>query len=327
MAIMQGKWLQANQKEGGPKARSSHAVAVVGKKAYVFGGEVEPRVPVDNLMHVFDLEDNSWSVAEAKGDAPPPRVGVTMVPIGSVIYLFGGRDQSHKELNHFYSFDTDSCQWNLISSEADGPPNRSYHAMAADDKQVYVFGGCGEQSRLNDLWAFNVEEGEWKALPAPPPESKLVPRGGPGLVVLDNKVWVIFGFGGKHELPDIHCFDLRTNMWEEVEAKGEIKPTPRSVFACFALGKHIVVYGGEVDPSDLGHMGAGSFCGDVFALDTEALEWIRVEDGGGESHPGPRGWTAFSVGSCCGGNGMLVYGGNSPSNKRLDDIFFLQLAA
>lgn len=197
--------------------------------------------------------------------------------------------------------------------------------MAADDKHVYVFGGCGENGRLNDLWSFSVEEGEWKALPAPPPESQLVPRGGPGLAVVDNKVWVIFGFGGKHELRDIHCFDLRTNTWEEVEAKGEIKPTPRSVFACFAVGKFIVVYGGEVDPSDLGHMGAGSFCGDVFALDTEALEWIRVEDGG-ESHPGPRGWSAFSVGSSCGDNLMLVYGGNSPTNKRLDDIFFLQLA-
>lgn len=36
-----GCW-QVTQPAGAPKARSSHAVAIVGKKAYVFGGEFEP---------------------------------------------------------------------------------------------------------------------------------------------------------------------------------------------------------------------------------------------------------------------------------------------
>lgn len=325
MAIIRGKWLQAEQKEGGPKARSSHAVAVVGKKAYVFGGEVEPRVPVDNQIHVFDLEDYTWSVAEVKGAPPPPRVGVTMVAVGPVVYIFGGRDKDHQELNHFYSFDTRSGEWKLISCDADGPPHRSYHAMAADESQVYVFGGCGQNGRLNDLWAYNIEEGKWRALPGC---SKLAPRGGPGLAVTGNKVWVVFGFGGKHELSDVHRFDLDTNLWEEVETSGE-KPSPRSVFSCFSQGKYVVVYGGEVDPSDLGHMGAGAFVSDTFALDTETLEWRKVhddaEDVEGKPHPGPRGWSAFSPGRCCGSYGMVVYGGNSPSNARLDDIFFLQL--
>jgi hypothetical protein len=52
------------QPDGAPKARSSHAVAVVGTKAYVFGGEFEPRVPLDNEVHVFDLDSRTWSVME-----------------------------------------------------------------------------------------------------------------------------------------------------------------------------------------------------------------------------------------------------------------------
>uniref|UniRef100_A0A0D6QZF2 Nitrile-specifier protein 5 n=1 Tax=Araucaria cunninghamii TaxID=56994 RepID=A0A0D6QZF2_ARACU len=324
MAIMQAKWLQAKQKEGGPKARSSHAVAVVGKKAYVFGGELEPRVPVDNAMYVFDTEDYSWSVAEARGPAPPPRIGITMVSVGPLVYVFGGRDKEHRELGEFYSFDTVSGEWRVLPS---GPPERSYHAMAADDsrREVYVFGGCGINGRLNDLWAFNIEQGTWRQLPSPPEGSNLVPRGGPGLAVAGGKVWVLFGFGGKHELSDIHCFDHVTNLWQEVETSGK-KPCPRSVFAASVQGKYIVVYGGEVDPSDKGHMGAGAFSSEVFALDTQSLEWSRVHDDvEGSAHPGPRGWSAFSPGFFCGCYGMLVYGGNSPSNERLDDIFFLQL--
>ena len=47
---------QLDQKGTGPGARSSHAITLVGHKAYAFGGEFTPRVPVDNKIHVFDLE-------------------------------------------------------------------------------------------------------------------------------------------------------------------------------------------------------------------------------------------------------------------------------
>ena len=36
--------------------RSSQAVSVVGQKAYIFGGELIPREPVDNRVDVIDLD-------------------------------------------------------------------------------------------------------------------------------------------------------------------------------------------------------------------------------------------------------------------------------
>jgi len=107
---------QLDQHGTGPGARSSHAIAIVGQKAYVFGGEFAPRVPVDNKIHVFDLETLTWSVADANGDVPPPRVGVSMVPIGKTIYVFGGRDVEHNELNELYSFDTLTNKWTQLST-------------------------------------------------------------------------------------------------------------------------------------------------------------------------------------------------------------------
>ncbi|XP_043715030.1 nitrile-specifier protein 5 [Telopea speciosissima] len=319
MAVFQGKWIKLEQKGLGPGERSSHAIAVVGQKAYVFGGEHSPRVPVDNKVHVFDLQDLTWSIANATGDIPPPRVGVTMSAVGDTIYVFGGRDAKHTELSELYSFDTCTNEWTLLSSGDAGPEHRSYHSMIADDSHVYVFGGCGVAGRLNDLWAFEVKDHKWVKFPVP--GDSCPGRGGPGLAVCGGKIWVVYGFAGK-EADDVHCFDLVKGEWSQVETTGE-KPTARSVFSTAVIGQSIFIYGGEVDPSDLGHMGAGMFSDEPYTLDTETKMWSRWEDvSNSKEHPGPRGWCAFSAGKRDGKEGLLVYGGNSPSNDRLGDIFF-----
>lgn len=321
MAELNGKWVKLEQKGSGPGARSSHAIAVVGQKAYVFGGEFTPRVPVDNDMHVFDLEEKTWSVPHVTGDVPPPRVGVTMVAVDKTIYIFGGRDVDHKELNELYSFDTSANLWTLLSSGEIGPPNRSYHSMTADNGRVYIFGGCGVAGRLVDLWAYDTVEGKW--IKFPEPQYNCLPRGGPGLLVSSGKIWVVYGFSGE-ELDDVHCFNHTTEEWTLVEATGD-KPSPRSVFSATIIGKHVILYGGEIDPSDLGHLGAGKFSDQVFALDTETYVWKKLEvvAESVDENPGPRGWCAFSAGKLDGKDGLLVYGGNSPTNDRLGDIFFL----
>ncbi|TMW95222.1 hypothetical protein EJD97_009212 [Solanum chilense] len=316
-AATQGKWIKLEEKGAGPGARSSHAITIVGHKVYSFGGEFTPRVPVDNKLYVFDLNSQEWSVADAAGDVPPPRVGVTMATVGETAYIFGGRDAEHKELNELYSFDTTTNKWTLLSSgDDDDPPHRSYHSMTADYRRIYVFGGCGNAGRLNDLWGYDVVDKKWIKYPVPGENCK--PRGGPGLTVVLGKIWVVYGFSGD-ELDDVHYFDTIEEKWMQVETNGE-KPTARSVFSTVGIGKFIFIYGGETDPSNLGHLGAGKFAGDVYALDTETLVWKRWMDSG--DHPGPRGWCAFASGQRDGQEGLLVYGGNTPCNDRLGDIFF-----
>ncbi|KQK07894.1 nitrile-specifier protein 5 [Brachypodium distachyon] len=332
-------WVMLEQKGAGPGARSSHAITLIGGTAYSFGGELTPRVPVDSTMYAFDLKTQSWSaLTSASGDVPPPRVGVTMAAVGDTVFVFGGRDKAHTELNELYSFDTATATWSLLSSGDSGPAHRSYHSMvAADDGKgggvVYVFGGCGNSGRLNDLWAYDVGTRRWEELPAPEKEI-CAPRGGPGLAFAAGKVWVVGGFSGDKELDDVHSFDPATGQWAAVGTTGE-RPSPRSVLCAAGVkGKekgteYVVVFGGEVDPSDLGHLGAGKFSAEAFALDTETGIWARLreeeedDEGGAErQHPGPRGWCAFSAGELDGRAGMLVYGGNSPSNDRLGDMFF-----
>ena len=72
-----------------PKSRSSHGVSVIGfgtdsPKLVVYGGESEPRVPIDSTLHVLalsgsggeDAPTGNWEVVEVKGEGkvPPSRV-------------------------------------------------------------------------------------------------------------------------------------------------------------------------------------------------------------------------------------------------------------
>ncbi|KAG7605329.1 Nitrile-specifier protein 5 [Arabidopsis thaliana] len=317
MCPVENKWLKVGQKGAGPGARSSHAMTVVGNKVYCFGGELKPTIHIDNDLYVFDLGTQEWSIAPATGEAPFPCFGVSMVTIGSTIYVYGGRDDKRR-YNGLHSYDTETNEWKLLSPVEEGLPGRSYHSMAGDDRKVYVFGGVTAKGRVNTLHAYDVVDQKWVEYPAAGEACK--GRGAPGLVVVEGRIWVLFGFDG-NELGDIHCFDLASEQWKAVETTGDV-PAARSVFPAVSYGKYIVIYGGEEEPHELMHMGAGKMSGEVYQLDTETLVWERIVCGNEEEKPSQRGWCAFTKAVKDGEEGLLVHGGNSPTNERLDDLVF-----
>lgn len=145
---------------------------------------------------------------------------------------------------------------------------------------------------------------------------------------------MVGGFCGR-ELGDHHAFDTAADAWcaaGSCPCQAEALP-PRSVFGVHVIappsGKALLVaFGGEVDPSDKGHEGAGQFAGDVLLCDpSEPLQWSRVPVSGAQA-PCPRGWYA-SAGPLPAGapggmaGGVVVHGGLNVDNERLDDMFVL----
>jgi hypothetical protein len=143
---------------------------------------------------------------------------------------------------------------------------------------------------------------------------------------------VIGGFTGA-EAADVHRFDLAAQRWDQAPGNAGadgVEFTARSVFArgshaCSTPGcahaDHVVVFGGEVDPSDRGHAGAGEFAGDTLCLDPHAARWHRPEVGG--HTPCPRGWAA----SCTVPAGLVLSGGVDLGNARLGDLHLLNFHA
>nr|QWJ73417.1 nitrile-specifier protein 2-3 [Isatis tinctoria]QWJ73418.1 nitrile-specifier protein 2-4 [Isatis tinctoria] len=313
-----GKWIKVEQKGKGPGIRCSHAIAQVGNKIYSFGGELTPNVPIDKDLYVFDVKTRKWSISPATGDIPHLScLGVRMVSIGSTLYVFGGRDAS-REYNGFYSFDTTRNKWKLLTPVEEGPTPRSFHSMAADENNVYVFGGVSRTDRVKTLDAYNIVDQKWVQC-ATPGES-LVIRGGAGLEVVEGKVWVIYGFTGD-ELNDVHYYDTVEGKWTQVETCGE-KPSARSVFASAVIGKHIVIFGGEIEMDPQAHLGPGKLSGETYALNTETLKWERLDKSGEEEEtPDIRGWTASTTGTINGKKGLVMLGGKAQTNGRFDDLF------
>ena len=242
-----------------PLPRSSHSLSIIKGKAYIFGGEEQPREPVSNDMHVYTLPSSGVLDADYKripaqaktdGDAPPPRVGHTANAIGDKIYIFGGRGgkamQPWEENGRVWVFDTRLNSWNFLDPPKGSPypPARSYHASAAiahpqssmqdhtedqlesSDSEVYgtifIHGGCPTAGRVADVWAFDLTACLWSRLPDAPGPA----RGGPSLTLTQNRLYRFGGFNGEIELGGLDYLDLSTSTFNDKGGKGELAVIP-----------------------------------------------------------------------------------------------------
>ena len=91
-----------------------------------------------------------------------------------------------------------------------------------------------------------------------------------------------------------------------------------SVAVCAGLGEHLLLYGGELEPSARGHAGAGNFSSQavVFSYKAGGLKEVRRGEG-----PPARGW---SDGAVWRGDRLVVVGGltgDDTSPVRLADVW------
>eukprot|EP00877_Chromochloris_zofingiensis_P006588 jgi/Chrzof1/2182/Cz11g05080.t1 len=324
------KWVTLLQQGLLPGPRSSHALTSVGGLIYLFGGEVQPRIPVPNDVHSYDISEGVWTKLLTTGEAPSPRIACTAAAVGTHLYIYGGRtgvDMGEGADDHLWVLDTTTSHWSKVEAVSGSLPSpRSYHAMMAVGTNLYVFGGCGEQGRLNDLHTFDTLSKAWKQLPN---NDCLLPRGGATLATSadGSRIFVLGGFSGR-ELNDCHSFNTLKDSWECPLCCSTDSGLPArsvsgaAIHTCSSCdhGGHIIMFGGEVDPSDKGHAGAGHFSSETFCLDVDKRKWHKLDDSGSDA-PTARGWFASTN---VGGN-LVVHGGINEANERLADMYMLQL--
>ena len=319
--------------------RSSHTVNLIQSKLYAYGGENEPRIPIDDNIMTYDIASQKWTIAEISNvqNKPFARIGHTSCVIDKNIFIFGGRtgiDMGEGSLNDLHAFDANLKTWiqlkQNMTDEENTPPPRSYHTMTSLKNKLYIFGGCSaDHGRLNDLFEFDLVQSKWKKLKS---DDRIAPRGGAGLCAFESPnesvesscLYVIGGFKGE-EIDDVFKYDLNKNEWTQIQSL----PRKLSVFACSAVnsdkwlidGKRvrILVHGGEIDPSTKGHNGAGEFSSDLYAFDGEKWHILKISG----DKPTNRGWHS----SCFDeeNDTFYVFGGNLEDNKRTNELWSLTL--
>jgi len=313
--------------DNSPSARSSHGISAIAGAAYLYGGEGQARHAIDSTVHRLDMQSHSWE-ALAPAHAPPPRVAHAQAAVGGKLLVFGGligdgrsSDEVSVHLNDCWSFDPKSVEWTKLEPARGTPPcARSYHRAAAVGDTLFIFGGCGADGRLADLHAFDTKTCSWSEVP-PPPE--LRGRGGATFEASadGSRLWVCAGFAGE-ETNDLMCFDLAERAWTRVEAPWLRK---RSVAASMSLEMGVVIFGGEVSPSDKGHEGAGGFASDLIGFESAAGSQLEVSAACPPS-PSPRGWGAAAA---IGPDEGVVFGGlagDDSSPERLGDAWHLKVS-
>lgn len=333
-------------KHGSPIARSSHGVSMVQGRLIILGGENVARTPIEssNSFWAADsstVDDGSWQwrlITAPNG--PPDRIAHAQAVSDDkkYVYMFGGRagiTMEEKAMDDLWRLDCSGEPgqetWREIKATYGSPPEaRSFHRMICIGKSLYVFGGCSAaHGRLADLHRFDFDTSTWHDLGV----SLLKGRGGPNLMPLASgkKLGAIAGFAGE-ETADGHIFDIISSKWDDALLLKElVGMRPRSVCGCgsFPSLGYSVIFGGEVDPSDRGHEGAGAFENDVVILDESTGAFV-TNFPAEASWPQTRGWSdAAAVDNAADGSGLLyVFGGLSGDDKnpeRLDDLWVLTI--
>lgn len=140
---LKAKW---DRIDAPPLPRSSHSLSVIAGRAYIFGGEITPREPVDNDMHIITLPSGTVTSADyravpAKGEEiPEKRVGHTAAVIAERIFVFGGRGGKEmkplEEHGRVWVYDTRTDTWSFLDPMPGTPypAARSYHSSVAVEK-------------------------------------------------------------------------------------------------------------------------------------------------------------------------------------------------
>ncbi|RAH53463.1 kelch repeat protein [Aspergillus piperis CBS 112811] len=321
--------------------RSSQTLAILASNAYIYGGELRPREPVDSAVYRLSLDaskSSNHNIIQTSPSAshPQPRVGSASTALAGRLYIFSGRGgiamAPIEESGTFWVFDPTQNTWSQLApatSNSQYPVGRSYHTLTNNGTDtIYLHGGCPSNGRLRDLWAFNIHSRQWLELPpAPGPE-----RGGASIAYADQRIYRMNGFDGTREQGgSLDVYNVQTNEWTSLTyaSDGISGPSPRSVGCLLAtmIGgrQSLVTMFGEHDPSSLGHQGAGKMLADIWAFDLQSQRWAQV-DIAEPNRPPARGWfDADVIGPEADANpgSIVIHGGLAETNERLDDVWRL----
>ncbi|XP_054878269.1 rab9 effector protein with kelch motifs-like [Poeciliopsis prolifica] len=234
------------------------------------------------------LASGHWLEKEIRGEPPSPRHGHAVAVAGSVAFLFGGASSISPEVSPVYFSDfymltvtPDDVTWEEIPQSGEIPSAREGHTLCVVRGKLYLFGGSSSpeaSESLPGVYSFDVVSLAWERLSA----GGVAPRGlrFGSAAARDN----IYVYGGRLEgepTDDLLVFNTVSVTWTPVKTSGS--PPPALWGQSFTqAGDQLFMFGG--------YGAGGTFCKDLYVLDTEKLQWQKREVKG-ESPPSCSGQT------------------------------------
>ncbi len=240
-----------------PEARQEVAVAQLAGRIYVIGG-FRGDLSIADTVEVYDPPTDSWSTTQPY---PTPIHHAAAASENGKLYVIGGWSNFFgTPVNTVYEYDPTADTWTL---KAPMPTARAGLAVANLGGKLYAAGGS-PGARERDFAVYDPVLDAWAPLPLMP-----TPRNHLAAGAIAGRFYAVGGrspsIGG--ETDALEAFDPGTGMWSAKPAM----PTARGGIAAAVFGRHLIVFGGEGNPSH-----PDGVFEEVEAYDTVLDEWSSL---------------------------------------------------
>ena len=224
--------LPAQTIEVGKRYSHSAAFHPGSDSLYVFGGCTSSATTFCDLWRL-DLTNRTWHLMQTTGTYPSPKACAVLVRYKEKLLLFGG--WSHPSMyplhrwrlfNELHTYDISEARWTKVLPTNDvKPPTMAGHSATIHKDQMIVYGGLQKQrsighfSSSSDVWAFDLQTGEWSQKDIPEPRPK--PRYGQSQLFLDDDHLLIMGGcgGPSNVFNDVWMLQMTLPHWRWVQCK------------------------------------------------------------------------------------------------------------
>ncbi|XP_065829969.1 kelch domain-containing protein 10-like [Oscarella lobularis] len=250
---------------------------------------------------------------------PHARSGHRSVADASAVYVFGGYHGDGQLLfPDVWRFDVIREEWKLIGSSDNYPTSVASSSVLLCGNSLLVFGGSGVPfgyANSNQLHLINLRTGQSKELPCTGdiPEKKYGASMAPSQ---DGRLYLYGGTTGSFFNSDVHCLDLKTQVYTKLESAGKNKPEPRYRHEMVWDSKKFYVIGGSTIDQEYRF-------DTIHAFDFESQLWNECA-----CHPAQRdGFPNSRRFHACAKLNHMVYlsGGTSWLDVMYDDVWSLHL--
>ncbi|KLJ08055.1 hypothetical protein EMPG_16495 [Blastomyces silverae] len=283
---------------------------------YMMGGLVGSATAKGDLWMVENNGGNlSCFPINPVTEGPGPRVGHSSLLVGNAFIVFGGdtkTDDNHSLDDTLYLLNTSSRQWSRAVPPGPRPAGRYGHTLNILGSKIYVFGGQVEGFFFNDLVAFDLNalqnpSNKWEFLirnshDGGPPPGKIPPaRTNHSIVSYNDKLYLFGGTNGIEWFNDVWCYDLRTNLWTQLDYVGFV-PAAREGHAAALINDVMYIFSGRTEE--------GADLADLAAFRITTRRWFSFQNMG--PSPSPRSGHSMTVF----GKQIIVLGGEPSTQSR-----------
>ncbi|MGZ0709598.1 Kelch repeat-containing protein [Coraliomargarita sp. W4R53] len=261
-----GIWHQLSVDSGNFDKRHEASYVAVKNKLYLLGGRGSRN------LDIYDPQTDSWST----GATPPIEFHhFQAVELNGELWVVGafvGTYPLETPVNNIYIYNPEDDLWRTGPAI---PRPRGAAGVAVYNGQVYIAGGLTNghtDGHVQWLDRYNPSTDTWTVLADTPRF-----RDHFQMQIIDDKIWLAGGrrtavasaagvFGNM--VAPVDYYDIVTNEWTTLPSASDI-PTPRGGSMAAAMGKELIIVGGESTAQSAAH-------DEVEALDTVTHTWRNL---------------------------------------------------